>query len=256
MLLHGIMSSIAEYYSRSLANEIIRGMGEKARNDGTLGKAPLGYINVRARDEHGREIRIVDLNEERAQLHRMLRLPYYKGIVTLQGVEYPGQHEPWSTSRPGRTSRPSWPRVAMVSASASTPTTSKQRCTAVSVAPACWCRTRAAAALHQALDLLEDCHRLYSDAPGHLRKLLNQVFFDTVLVNPLVDEEGRVVLPDDRPSDEGDGGVDNANINPDPADGAAGDQLADQADGAESADSLSRLLAYVSSNASLQPPFD
>lgn len=88
------MSSIAEFYSRSLANEVIKGMGEKARNGGTLGKAPLGYINVRARDGHGREIRIVGLNEERAQLHRMLRLPYYKGIVTLQGVEYPGQHEP------------------------------------------------------------------------------------------------------------------------------------------------------------------
>ena len=39
MLLHGIMSSIAEFYSRNLANEVIKGMGEKARNGGTLGKA-------------------------------------------------------------------------------------------------------------------------------------------------------------------------------------------------------------------------
>ena len=31
MLLHGIMSSIAEFYSRNLANEVIKGMGEKAR---------------------------------------------------------------------------------------------------------------------------------------------------------------------------------------------------------------------------------
>ena len=49
--------------------------------------------------------------------------------------------------------------------------------------------------LTQALDLLEDCHRLYQAAPPHLRKLLNQVFFERVLVNPLVDEDGRVILP-------------------------------------------------------------
>ena len=57
--------------------------------------------------------------------------------------------------------------------------------------------------LTQALDLLEDCHRLYTAAPAHLKKLLNQVFFDRVLVNPLVDEEGRVILPD-----QGDGTTD------------------------------------------------
>ena len=55
--------------------------------------------------------------------------------------------------------------------------------------------------LTQALDLLEDCHRLYTAAPAHLKKLLNQVFFQRVLVNPLVDEEGRVVLPGDGTSD-------------------------------------------------------
>ena len=45
MLLHGIMSSIAEFYSRNLANEVIKGMGEKARNGGAIGRAPLGYLN-------------------------------------------------------------------------------------------------------------------------------------------------------------------------------------------------------------------
>ena len=49
--------------------------------------------------------------------------------------------------------------------------------------------------LTQALDLLEDCHRLYQAAPPHLKKLLNQVFFERVLANPLVDEEGRVIMP-------------------------------------------------------------
>ena len=139
MLLHGIMSSIAEFYSRNLANEVIKGMGEKARNGGTPGKAPLGYVNVRARDEHGREVRTVALDEERAPLVRLafteyatanwtarqlaehlnnrgltipptarkptnpvsvrllqtlLRNPYYKGVISFQGVEYAGAHEP------------------------------------------------------------------------------------------------------------------------------------------------------------------
>ena len=62
--------------------------------------------------------------------------------------------------------------------------------------------------LAQALDLLEDCHRLYTAAPAHLKKLLNQVFFERVLVNPAVDEEGRVILPGtgDGTTDGGDAG--------------------------------------------------
>ena len=60
--------------------------------------------------------------------------------------------------------------------------------------------------LTQALDLLEDCHRLYQAAPAHLKKLLNQVFFERVLVNPLVDEEGRVILPGAGTSDGGNAG--------------------------------------------------
>ena len=79
MLLHGIMSSIAEFYSRNLANEVLKGMSEKARNGGTLGKAPLGYINVRAKDEHGREIRTVALDEERAPLIRLAFTEYATG---------------------------------------------------------------------------------------------------------------------------------------------------------------------------------
>ena len=60
--------------------------------------------------------------------------------------------------------------------------------------------------LAQALDLLEDCHRLYTAAPAHLKKLLNQVFFERVLVNPLVDEEGRVILPGAGTSDAANAG--------------------------------------------------
>lgn len=49
--------------------------------------------------------------------------------------------------------------------------------------------------LTQALDLLEDCSRLYAAAPAHLKKQLNQVFFERILVNSAVDEDGRPIIP-------------------------------------------------------------
>ena len=381
MLLHGIMSSIAEFYSRNLANEVIKGMGEKARNGGTLGKAPLGYVNVRARDENGREVRTVELDEERAplvrlafteyatgnwtvrqladhlntlglsipptprrcakpitttRLHEILRHPYYKGVVTFQGVEYPGKHEPlvdsqtWQTVQAILASRrygerqrihnhflkstvvcgQCGARLSVQNAKNSKGTiypyfVCARRCrlhdcafTAVlidvveermvdlyrAIQLSTEDRTQIEHYLHdelaqiegdkakavrslttrhtniedrrrrllhahyegaipldllkeeqaklstelnqierqltayqadaaevrqhltQALDLLEDCHRLYTAAPAHLKKLLNQVFFQRVLVNPLVDEEGRVILPGEGTSDAANAG--------------------------------------------------
>ena len=370
MLLHGIMSSIAEFYSRNLANEVIKGMGEKARNGGTLGKAPLGYVNVRGRDEHGREVRTVELDQQRApllrlafseyatgnwtvsqladhlntlglsipptprrcakpitttRLHKILRHPYYKGTISFQGVEYVGAHEPlvdeetWShvqamldSHRYGERQRihnhflkstvvcgQCGARLSVQNAKNSKGTiypyfVCARRCrlhdcafTAVlidvveermsdlyrAIELSAEDRTQIEHYLHdelaqiegdkdkavrslttrrtniedkrrrllhahyegavpldllkeeqaklstelnqierqlaayqadaaevrqhltQALDLLEDCHRLYTAAPAHLKKLLNQVFFERVPVNPLVDEDGRVILP-------------------------------------------------------------
>ena len=139
MLLHGIMSSIAEFYSQNLAAEVKKGMGEKIKGGGTVGRAPIGYKNVRLVDDKGREERTVQIDEDRAPLiklafeeyasgewtvenlaeylaacglntrstarmpskpipaktlFKVLANPYYKGIVTYQGVEYPGAHEP------------------------------------------------------------------------------------------------------------------------------------------------------------------
>ena len=56
LLLHGIMSSIAEFYSRKLATEIMKGTTQKAKTGGTPFRAPLGYLNVREFVD-GREIR-------------------------------------------------------------------------------------------------------------------------------------------------------------------------------------------------------
>ena len=381
MLLHGIMSSIAEFYSRNLANEVIKGMGEKARNGGTLGKAPLGYVNVRGKDEHGREVRTVELDQQRApllrlafseyatgnwtvsqladhlntlglsipptprrcakpitttRLHKILRHPYYKGTISFQGVEYAGTHEPlvdeetWSqvqamldSHRYGERQRihnhflkstvvcgQCGARLSVQNAKNSKGTiypyfVCARRCrlhdcafTAVlidvvedrivdlyrTIQLSAADRTQIEHYLHdelsqiegdkakavrslttrrtniedrrrrllhahyegaipldllkeeqakltselnqierqlaayqadaaevrqhltQALDLLEDCHRLYQAAPPHLRKLLNQVFFERVLVNPLVDEEGRVIMPGEGTSDDANAG--------------------------------------------------
>ncbi len=139
ILLHGIMSSIAEFYSRNLSTEVKKGMGEKVKNGGTPSKAPLGYKNIRGYDERGRRDSRVVVDEERAPLvklafeeyatgnwsltslgdhladlglatpqtlklpstpmckrllHVVLRNPYYKGIVSYNGVQYQGRHEP------------------------------------------------------------------------------------------------------------------------------------------------------------------
>ncbi|MFA5607680.1 MAG: recombinase family protein, partial [Leucobacter sp.] len=138
MLLQGIMSSIAEFYSRNLANEVLKGMNEKVRNGGTIGRAPIGYLNTRDFST-GQEIRTVVVDTERAphiiwafeqyatgewtlrtiaeelgrrglttvptprmaegpvqirQVHSFLTNPYYAGVTTFKGVEYPGSHTP------------------------------------------------------------------------------------------------------------------------------------------------------------------
>lgn len=137
MLLHGIMSSIAEFYSRNLGAEVLKGTTQKAQGGGTPGRAPVGYRNV-IRLEHGSEYRTVELDPERAPLMRyafeayatgdwsterllrklteqglttaptktrpgqalvkshfirLLKHPYYRGIVRYRGVEYPGRHQ-------------------------------------------------------------------------------------------------------------------------------------------------------------------
>jgi site-specific DNA recombinase len=136
LLLHGIMSSIAEFYSRNLATEVIKGCVQKAKNGGTPGRVPLGYLNVRRMVE-GLESRTVDVDPQRgplmawafeayasgdwtirsllaelterglttapgpktiskplsdSQLHKLLRHPYYMGVVRYQGVLYAGKH--------------------------------------------------------------------------------------------------------------------------------------------------------------------
>ena len=138
MLLHGIMSSIAEFYSRNLAAEVSKGMSEKVKHGGTIGKAPLGYVNKQGKNEHGKRHSWVEVDPVRgpliaeafreyardtwtakhltehlsargltqpatsryperpmtqSRLIDLLHNPYYRGVVSYQGVEYPGRHQ-------------------------------------------------------------------------------------------------------------------------------------------------------------------
>lgn len=79
MLVHGIMSSIAEFYSRNLATEVSKGMSQKALSGGTNGKAPIGYLNVTTRDDLGRELRTVEPAPDRAPLVRWAFEAYATG---------------------------------------------------------------------------------------------------------------------------------------------------------------------------------
>jgi site-specific DNA recombinase len=67
LLLHGIMASISEFYSRNLATEVIKGTTQKAKNGGTPGRALTGYLNVR-KFENGREARTIEVDPERGPL--------------------------------------------------------------------------------------------------------------------------------------------------------------------------------------------
>lgn len=86
MLLHGIMSAIAEYYSRNLAVEVTKGMTQKAKIGGTPGKAPLGYLNVRKINAHGADVRTVDVDPVRAPLITWAFHAYASGDWTLKAL--------------------------------------------------------------------------------------------------------------------------------------------------------------------------
>lgn len=82
LLLHGIMSSIAEFYSRNLAAEVIKGSTQKAKNGGTPGRVPLGYLNVRRMD-NGYEVRTVEVDSERGPLMAWAFEAYATGDWTI-----------------------------------------------------------------------------------------------------------------------------------------------------------------------------
>ena len=86
MLVHGIMSSIAEFYSRNLATEVTKGLTQKLAQGGTPMRAPVGYLNVRKTDAQGREVRTVEVDAERAPLIRWAFETYANGETSVTGL--------------------------------------------------------------------------------------------------------------------------------------------------------------------------
>ncbi len=86
MLMHGILASIAEFYSRNLATEVMKGLIQKAETGGTPGRAPLGYLNKRYLDDMGREYRTVETDPVRAPLMKSAFELYATGEWSLRNL--------------------------------------------------------------------------------------------------------------------------------------------------------------------------
>jgi site-specific DNA recombinase len=82
-LLHAVMAGIAEFYSKNLAAETMKGMTQKAAQGGTSGRAPIGYLNTRRRGEDGREYRTVAIDPDRAPLIQWAFEAYATGEWTV-----------------------------------------------------------------------------------------------------------------------------------------------------------------------------
>ena len=80
MLLHGIMSTIAEFYSRNLATEIVKGMEQKVKKGGIPSRAPIGYVNVQSFDgQTSKPVRSIAVDPVRAPLVRWAFEAYATG---------------------------------------------------------------------------------------------------------------------------------------------------------------------------------
>lgn len=82
-LLHAIMAGIAEFYSKNLAAEALKGMTQKAKVGGTPGRAPIGYLNTIRRVD-GREVRTVVVDPDRARLVQWAFEAYATGEYTVR----------------------------------------------------------------------------------------------------------------------------------------------------------------------------
>ena len=99
-LMHGILAAFNEFRSAEDGADISFKMGEKARRGGTLGRAPLGYLNVRKRFE-GREIRTIAVDPERGPFIKLAFELYATGEYTIEGLAQT-LADRGLTTRPGR----------------------------------------------------------------------------------------------------------------------------------------------------------
>lgn len=83
MLLNGVLSSVAEFYSRNLSTEVTKGIVKKVERGGTPTKSPLGYINIREYDKEGQRNSRVEVDSERAPLITLAFTEYATGKWSL-----------------------------------------------------------------------------------------------------------------------------------------------------------------------------
>ncbi|MDZ7733875.1 MAG: recombinase family protein [Acidimicrobiia bacterium] len=83
-LLHGIMASISEFYSKNLALEVSKGMDQKAKKGGRPGKAPVGYLNSRETSEDGHEVRTIVVHPDHGDHVRWAFEAYATGDYTIR----------------------------------------------------------------------------------------------------------------------------------------------------------------------------
>ena len=84
-LMHGILAAFNEYRSREDGADIAYKMAQKAKNGGTIGRAPIGYLNTIDRVE-GREVRSVAVDEERAPFVKLAFELYASGQHTMDDI--------------------------------------------------------------------------------------------------------------------------------------------------------------------------
>ncbi|MHB1488693.1 MAG: recombinase family protein [Acidimicrobiales bacterium] len=86
-LVEGIHALLAEFYSANLANEVRKGMGQKAKLGGYPHKAPLGYLNIRE-SIGGRQVAHIVTDPDRAPLVAQAFELYATGEWTVERLAH------------------------------------------------------------------------------------------------------------------------------------------------------------------------
>src|ERR1700684_3490394 len=85
MLLYTLLTGINAHRSRRDGKKVKMGLERKLAEGGTIGPAPIGYLKARRRI-NGREVRVVELDAERAPLVRLAFDAFATGEYSLTGV--------------------------------------------------------------------------------------------------------------------------------------------------------------------------
>ena len=85
MLLYTMLTGINAHRSRRDGKKVKMGLERKLAEGGTIGPAPIGYLNARQRI-NGREVRVVELDSERAPLVKLAFDAFATGEYSITGV--------------------------------------------------------------------------------------------------------------------------------------------------------------------------